>query len=308
MLEFKGHSVYHWIAMTLSQFHGMSWDLWFAVTLLSLTGLVAALYMLRSLFWGKARFDRIDRQGGSALLSKGAMQGGYWFFQPLGRALLFFHVTPNQVSWSSLFFGFIAGVCLGLGHFGSAACFGALSAILDALDGMVARLTGMSSEAGEVLDASVDRYVEFFMFVGLMVYYREIPVLMLLAAAAMIGAFMVSYSTAKAEALHVDPPKGSMRRPERAVYLLLGAVLSPMTITWFERTREFVVPIAHPMVVALGVIAVLANVSAVERFMAVAKAVRAREVALAAARKRAAATVLEEAHHEDGHHHEPVTR
>jgi phosphatidylglycerophosphate synthase len=189
----------------------------------------------------------------------------------------------------------LAGGCLAAGHFGSAACFGTISALLDALDGMVARLTHVSSDAGEVLDAAVDRYVEFFMLGGLVIYYREIPVLMVLAFAALIGSFMVSYSSAKAEALHVDPPKGSMRRPERALYLLLGCAFAPVTIPWLERVREFPIAIAHPVIVALGLIGVLSNVSAVERFWAIAKQVRAREADVAEARKRVANTILQEA-------------
>ena len=39
---------------------------------------------------------------------------------------------------------------------------------------------------------------------------------------------MVSYSTAKAEALGVEPPRGAMRRQERAVYFVLGAALVPI--------------------------------------------------------------------------------
>jgi hypothetical protein len=88
---------------------------------------------------------------------------------------------------------------------------------------------------------------------------------------------MVSYSTAKAEALQVDPPKGSMRRPERALYLTLGAALSPVTIPWFEANREYPIAVAHPMVIALCLVAVMANFSAVERLWAVAKTIRVRE-------------------------------
>ena len=83
-------------------------------------------------------------------------------------------------------------------------------------------MTGVSSDAGEVLDAAVDRYVEFFFLGGLMIYYRDIAALLILTLFALVGSFMVSYSSAKAEALHVPAPKGSMRRPERAVYLTAG--------------------------------------------------------------------------------------
>src|SRR6185437_2877167 len=149
------------------------------------------------------------------------------------------------------------------------------------LDGMVARMTRVASDAGEVLDAAADRYVEFFFLAGLVIYYREIPGLMILALAALAGSFMVSYSTAKAEALRVEAPRGSMRRTERAVYLILGAALSPVTIPIFETDRIYGIAIGHPMVFALGLVAVLANLSAIERLYAVAKTVRQREQSMA---------------------------
>jgi CDP-diacylglycerol--glycerol-3-phosphate 3-phosphatidyltransferase len=297
--------MYHLFVTTFPQ---LNLELLISLSMVVITALVIAAYSIRVWLKGKAQFDRIDKQGGSALFSKDAMQGGYWFLQPLGRALVFFHVTPNMVSWSSFFFGALAGGCLAAGHFGSAACFATLSAVLDALDGMVARFTGLSSDAGEVLDAAVDRYVEFFMLAGLVIYYREIPVLMVLALAALIGSFMVSYSSAKAEAMNVDPPKGTMRRPERALYLILGAAFSPVTIPWLERVREFPIPIAHPMVMALGLIGVLSNVSAVERFWAIAKQIRVREAAAAAEARRQASLAEHHGEADDEAAHEPVTR
>lgn len=255
----------------------MSLDLIYTWALLALVLTVALAYRARVLLRGRAHFDRIERQGGSTLLSKEMMEGAYWFFQPLGRLLVLCRVTPNQVSWASLLFGILAGACLSVGHFGFGAAFAAVSGIMDSLDGLVARATGVASDAGEVLDAAMDRYVEFLFFGGLIIYYREIAGLLILTLLAMIGSFMVSYSSAKAEALHVAPPKGNMRRPERAIYLTLGAALSPITIPWLERVREFPVPIGHPMVFALGLVAFLANLSAIERLWAIAKAVRARK-------------------------------
>jgi phosphatidylglycerophosphate synthase len=255
----------------------MNQDLAFALILFTLTGLVALAYWIRTFFKGKARFDRVERQGGSSLLSKELMQGGYWFFQPLAKFLVLCRITPNVISWASLGFGVLAGACLSQGHFGFGAFFATFSAVFDALDGLVARMTGVSSDAGEVLDATVDRYVEFFFLGGLVIYYREIPVLLALALFALAGSFMVSYSTAKAEALQIDPPKGNMRRPERAIYLILGAALSPITIPWFERIREYPIAIGHPMVAAVALIAVLSNLSAIERLYAVSRVIRERE-------------------------------
>jgi phosphatidylglycerophosphate synthase len=265
-----------------------SYNLKSTLVLLGAVAVLTAAYAVRLLVKGRPRFARVDRQGGSALLSKGVMEMAYWWLQPMGRALVAAHITPNMISWASLFFGLLAGICLAFGHFGFGGGFALVSGFLDSLDGMVARMTGASSDAGEVLDATIDRYVEGFFISGLVIYYRDIPVLQILALLALMGSFMVSYSSAKAEALHVDPPKGSMRRPERAFYLTLGAVLSPITISQYEYVRDYPISIGFPMVVALGIIAVLANASAIERMAAIAKEMRRRE-SDATARKAALA-------------------
>src|ERR671919_848115 len=99
--------------------------------------LLMAAYAVRVAVKGRAHFDRIDSQGGSRLLSKGAMETGYWILHPVARFLVLLGITPNQVSWASLGFGFLAGVCLALGHFGFAAIFATVSGVLDSIDGMV---------------------------------------------------------------------------------------------------------------------------------------------------------------------------
>ena len=255
----------------------MRFELITTLALIVAVALVALAYAARVFLKGPAHYHRIEKQGGSLLLSKEVMEGAYWFLQPLGKFLIFCRVSPNQVSWSSLLLGIVAGACLAFGHFGSGAVFATISALLDSLDGIVARNTGLASDAGEVLDAAVDRYAEFFFIGGLAVYYREIPILLILCLFAFMGAFMVSYSTAKAEALHIEVPKGNMRRPERSVYLILGAALCPVTIPYFESVRELPIAIGHPMIIALCLIAVLGNVSAVERLWSIAKQIRIRE-------------------------------
>ena len=254
--------------------------------------LLAAAYGLRVAKKGRAHFDRIDRQGGSRLLNEGTMELTHWVLEPVAKFLVSMRITPDQVSWTSLSFGLLAGACLALGHFGFGAIVATISGLLDSLDGMVARISGVASEVGEVLDAVVDRYVEFSFLLGLVIYYRGIPILQVVALLALLGSFMVSYSTAKADALKVDPPRGSMRRPERALYLTVGAALSTVTIPFLETQRESVIPVGYPMIVALALVAVVANISAIERFWSIAKAVRLREKDLSEGRKRGAEEVL----------------
>jgi phosphatidylglycerophosphate synthase len=253
-------------------------DVKFALATVLFVAAWALAYAVRVVLKGHARFERLDRQGSSRLLRKSTMELCYWGIQPVARLSVRLGIDADQISWASLVLGLAAGACLSIGHFGYATVFGMISGLLDSVDGMVARVTGTASEAGEVLDSSVDRYVEFFFLSGLIIYYRAIPALMILGLLALLGSFMVSYSTAKAEALKVEPVKGSMRRPERALYLTLGAALSALTIPWLEVEREFPVPIGYPMVVAIGLVAVIANFSAIERLWSIAKAVRARGI------------------------------
>ncbi len=170
----------------------------------------------------------MDQAGASALLGKGAMEAGYWSLQPVGRALIALGFNANGVTLVSLGFGLTAAVALSLGHFGVGAAFTAVATLGDALDGIVARQTGTASNAGEVFDAAVDRYQEFFFLGGLAVYFRADAVALVLTLLALLGSFMVSYGTAKAEALGVESPRGAMRRVERAVYLGAGVVFAPV--------------------------------------------------------------------------------
>ncbi|MEK6705557.1 MAG: CDP-alcohol phosphatidyltransferase family protein [Bdellovibrionota bacterium] len=251
----------------------------YAIILITIPVVLIAAYSLRIALKGRARFDRIDNQSSSKFLSKGVMEMGYWALQPVARLLVFFQITPNQISWTSIVFGFLAGLCLVFGHFGFGAALTAVSSLLDTLDGMVARMTGRSSEAGEVLDSAMDRYVEFFFLGGLAIYYSGITPLLILTLTALLGSYMVSYSSmmARAEAVKLPSRKWSMRRPERILYLVFGAALSPVTIPWFERVREFPIAIGHPMVVALSLVAVFANFCAIEQFWHTMKVIRARE-------------------------------
>lgn len=276
----------------------MNFDFIQTLALLSITGVIVIAYFFRVWIKGPAKFSRVDQQGGSALLGKGLMEGAYWSLQPVARLLIFFRVSPNQISWTSFLLGFLAGAALVFGHFGTAAVLSTFSALLDSLDGMVARLTQKASDAGEVLDAAVDRYNEFFFLAGLTLYYREIPFLLTLSLIALMGSFMVSYTTAKSEALNIKIPKGNMRRPERALYLTLGAALSPLSIQLYELDRVYPMAMGYPMVLAVFIVAILSNISACDRLMALAKQIRVREREAMIAKNKSEIEVHEESENE----------
>ena len=235
--------------------------------------LVACGYAIRVQRAGAARHWRVDRAGSSPLLGKGLMQMGYWGVDPVSRACIAVGVSANAVSSAALVLGAGAGIALALGHDGVAAILGAVSFACDALDGSVARATGTASEAGEVLDAAIDRYVELFFLGGIAFQLRRDAFGLLLSLCAMTGSIMVSYATAKAEALHVQAPRGAMRRQERALYLVLGAALSPL-VALFAGSALPAWAGRVPLLLALALVAVIGNISAVRRLAAVARAVR----------------------------------
>lgn len=237
--------------------------------------ILALSYSIRVLWKGRVRFERIEQQEGVIFISKTLMEMGYWAIQPVARFLIRLGISANFVSWASLSLGAVAGVLLVTGRFASAGLVAALAGIFDAIDGLIARMTDTASKPGKVLDSSLDRYVEFFFLGGLLLYYRPDLWLQFLVLAAMIGSFMVSYSTAIAEIFRVPLRPGSMRRAERMIYLIAGAVLSPLTISSFE--AEAGRAVGQPMVFALVLVAVGANFSAISRIRHIRTLLRQQE-------------------------------
>jgi CDP-diacylglycerol--glycerol-3-phosphate 3-phosphatidyltransferase len=217
---------------------------------------------------------RVEMEGRSALLSRGVLESLYAVVVPVGLACKRLGLTPNMITGASVLLALAAGALFAAGHLGLGSLVGVIALGCDALDGFVARHSGSASNAGEVIDAAADRYVEFSLFAGLALHLRLEPMALLICLAALAGSFMLSYSTAKAEALAIVPPRGSMRRTERCVLLIAGAVLTPLSSGLGLSTRWA----EAPLLVALLWLAVGSNVSALARFAYVARQLRLRDV------------------------------
>jgi CDP-diacylglycerol--glycerol-3-phosphate 3-phosphatidyltransferase len=253
-------------------------DLACAVAIVSLVAVVGVIYGGRWLLRGRVRFRRVEQDGGSALLGKGVMDAGYWSLQPIGRALVALGIPANAVTGASLAFGVGAGVAVGLGRLGLGAILSTAAGLCDSLDGLVARASGASSDSGEMLDAAIDRLVESAFLVGLAVHYRDRPVVFALVLLALVGSFMVSYTSARAEALHVPAPRGAMRRAERAVYLAMGAGFSPIFDALSKRLPEAFRVAQLPMVVAIAMVAVIANASVISRVRQIERSLAQQDI------------------------------
>ncbi len=179
-------------------------------------------------------------------------------------------VSANAVTVGALALGLVGGVLLAIGSFGWATLAVVVASLGDALDGALARRTRTASAGGALLDASADRYEEFAWLAGLAVYFHQQLPALVAVLFAIVGSFMVSYGSAKAEALGVPVPAGIMRRAERAFCLCAGVGFTAVTTTvtatagWPDWARH------APVLAGAGVVAVLANVSAVARLRKIA--------------------------------------
>jgi CDP-diacylglycerol--glycerol-3-phosphate 3-phosphatidyltransferase len=125
-----------------------------------------------------------------------------------------------------------------------------VASVFDMLDGRVARLRGRESKRGAFLDSTMDRYSDMLLYMGLLVLYARLNQTphMLLVWVAAFGSFMTSYARARAESLIPRCSVGLLERPERIVLLILGAL-------------------CNRMAAVLWVIAVLSNVTALQRIL-----------------------------------------
>lgn len=222
------------------------------------------VFSFRQYAIGRSHTARIEKDGGSVFLSTYLMEFVYWCLWPVAWFCVRARVSPNFISFLCLALGIVAGIFCAYGELALAGWVSVLSSIMDALDGMVARASQVASDAGEVFDATVDRVTEFAFCFGLLIYYRDDVIGMLIVMLALFGSVMVSYSTAKAEALQMSVPRGMMRRAERAVYLGGAALLAPLVSAWFDPNDPH--PRFYLMQGALLLVGAVASISAIYRF------------------------------------------
>jgi CDP-diacylglycerol---glycerol-3-phosphate 3-phosphatidyltransferase len=205
--------------------------------------------------------------------------------------------TPNGVTTLGLLLNigvaviFIAGAEEGnrgdLSYVGWAGALVLLAGLFDMLDGQVARLGAMSSTFGALYDSVMDRYSELIMFLGICYYLvaHHYFISSLFAFVALTGSMMVSYTRARSEGLGIQNKGGLMQRPERVVLVGVSAVACGITASFiggnfkvklpgtsievFETMSIFTLPLA--------IMAVLTNITAIQRLYDAKKALEKRE-------------------------------
>ncbi len=145
------------------------------------------------------------------------------------RGLAHGRINPNLLTVIGVSLNVGCGLLFGFGHFFWAGIILIVANLFDMLDGQVARLSGRVTRFGGFLDSSLDRLSDMVVFVGLIIFYARntefhSTLNVFLVCAAMMGSVLVSYTSARAESLIPKCDVGFLRRPERVVLLIIGAL------------------------------------------------------------------------------------
>jgi len=183
----------------------------------------------------------------------------------LSDLLVRLNVSPNFITFLALLAGLAAGILFAFSHPGWAVVLIFVCGALDVVDGKVAVKAKKQSLYGAIFDSTLDRYSEFFIYFGLAYYFRgRWP--MWIPYFTFLGSTMVSYTRARAEGLGIECKVGFMQRAERMILLVLGTLVG----TIFK--------VFDPaMIVVLTAIAVVSNITALERTFFVRKIERRRK-------------------------------
>lgn len=224
-------------------------------------------------------------------------QGIYTVTNPFVKGLIKMGLTPNMVTTIGLILNigvaviFIAGAEKSnrgeLEYVGWAGALVLFAGLFDMLDGQVARLGNMSSKFGALYDSVLDRYSEMVMFLGICYYLVSHHYFLssLFAFIALIGSMMVSYTRARAEGLGVECKGGLMQRPERVVTIGVFAIACGVTSGFIGGDYKIYIPgmkfqVFETMTIftlPITIMAVLTNITAINRLRDAKKALDAKE-------------------------------
>jgi CDP-diacylglycerol--glycerol-3-phosphate 3-phosphatidyltransferase len=175
----------------------------------------------------------------------------------IGRTVGGFGITPNMISLFGLFGNGVAAWLVTREQLIAAGIVFLVFSALDFVDGAVARATGTASNFGAVFDAVLDRWGEALVLAGIAWYFGERGenVQAGVTFAALFGSVAVSYMRARAEVNGLQMREGLFRRQERVVLVGLGLLFNGLTVV-------------------IWALAVLANLTALQRFWLIARGLR----------------------------------
>lgn len=150
---------------------------------------------------------------------------GRQFLSPIVKILVKLGVHPHFLSISGMLLSIVVSYFYATGCFRLAGILLIFAGLFDALDGEVARRGGMKSTFGALLDSTLDRFSEFFIFGGLLYFYHSNVLNFIIVYVTLLLSVMVSYLRARGEGLGVSVDLGPMDRTGRYFYLIIISLI-----------------------------------------------------------------------------------
>jgi CDP-diacylglycerol---glycerol-3-phosphate 3-phosphatidyltransferase len=183
-------------------------------------------------------------------------------------------LTPNALTVMGFLISAGAAVLAGYQLWFAAGLVVVFGGSFDMLDGGLARAQNRVTRFGAFLDSTLDRWGEGVVYMGIVAGASAagFVAVAVLAAAAAVSSFQVSYTRAKAESLGLHGEVGIAPRAERLVLLIVGLVAAGLDGGLVEGARGQLW-----LAAALGVIFVTASITAVQRTWHVRSQLRSEE-------------------------------
>ena len=206
----------------------------------------------------KKKFHR----GGFNPIPPKVMEGFIRVMMPVADFFKSLNMNPNTLTTFGTILTIVGSIFYALSYLRLGGLFIIFGAICDTLDGWIARDSGKKSKFGALYDSVMDRYSEIIMYFGIAVHFVRTDSYWTSVAifAAVGGSVMVSYVKAKAEGLGFEINVGMMQRPERITYIAVASLIGDLPYV----DELF-------LMIAIWIIAVLANVTAMQRLVYVYK-------------------------------------
>ena len=165
---------------------------------------------------------------------------------PVAVLLLRLGVTPNGMT----FVGSLGTSAMALWLWPQGEYFWGTTGVIafvfsDLLDGTMARISKKSSQWGAFFDSTIDRVVDVALIGALLLsLLKTDDRLALVAFAALVGGFLVSYVKARAQALSFDCDGGLAERAERVIILLTAVGFAGLGVPYILAVGVWILAIS----------------------------------------------------------------
>jgi len=189
-------------------------------------GILGAALLSMAVFAVRGQLPDADatRKGTQFALGAFFIHWFMWALGPFERLALSLGLTPDFFNFAGLGCGLAAGALIGTGHVEAGGWAIAFGGVCDIMDGRIARARNLASRYGQFIDSTLDRFVEVFALLGLVLYLRPLAYGPLASAGALAGSLLVSYARARGESVGVLCREGLMQRAERLVLTCLACL------------------------------------------------------------------------------------